>query len=144
MKHTYKVTGMSCDSCRTKVEKALNEINGITKAAVTLPDSVVVEMDTHIATETMQEALTKVGNYTIEVAPHHPEIKSEVKESSSCCGGDHSSKKEAHQHHHQTPKQKDNGTYYCPMHCEGEKTYDKPGDCPVCGCLLYTSPSPRD
>ncbi len=140
MKHTYKVTGMSCDSCRTKVEKALNEINGITKAAVTLPDSVVVEMDTHIATETMQEALTKVGNYTIEVAPHHPEIKSEVKESSSCCGGDHSSKKEAHQHHHQTPKQKDNGTYYCPMHCEGEKTYDKPGDCPVCGMHLVEQP----
>ena len=140
MKHTYKVTGMSCDSCRTKVEKALNEINGITKAAVTLPDSAVVEMDTHIATETMQEALTKVGNYTIEVAPHHPEIKSEVKESSSCCGGDHSSKKEAHQHHHQTPKQKDNGTYYCPMHCEGEKTYDKPGDCPVCGMHLVEQP----
>lgn len=154
MKHTYKVTGMSCDSCRTKVEKALNEINGVTKAAVTLPDSAVVEMDTHIATETMQEALTKVGNYTIEVA-HHPEAKSEVKESSSCCGGgatskkeektsccggDHSSKKEAHQHHHQTPKQNGNGTYYCPMHCEGEKTYDKPGDCPVCGMHLVEQP----
>jgi len=23
--------------------------------------------------------------------------------------------------------------YYCPMHCEGDKTYDKPGDCPKCG-----------
>lgn len=22
--------------------------------------------------------------------------------------------------------------YECPMHCEGEKTYDKPGSCPVC------------
>jgi heavy metal translocating P-type ATPase len=28
------------------------------------------------------------------------------------------------------------GKYYCPMHCEGEKTYDKPGDCPVCGMHL--------
>ena len=26
--------------------------------------------------------------------------------------------------------------YICPMHCEGEKTYDKPGDCPVCGMHL--------
>ncbi len=26
--------------------------------------------------------------------------------------------------------------YYCPMHCEGDKTYDKPGDCPVCGMHL--------
>lgn len=23
-------------------------------------------------------------------------------------------------------------TYYCPMHCEGDKTYDKEGSCPVC------------
>ena len=22
--------------------------------------------------------------------------------------------------------------YYCPMHCEGDKTYDKEGSCPVC------------
>jgi len=26
--------------------------------------------------------------------------------------------------------------YYCPMHCEGDKTYDKPGECPVCGMHL--------
>ena len=28
------------------------------------------------------------------------------------------------------------GTYYCPMRCEGEKVYDVPGDCPVCGMHL--------
>ena len=22
--------------------------------------------------------------------------------------------------------------YQCPMQCEGEKTYDKPGQCPTC------------
>jgi protein SCO1 len=22
--------------------------------------------------------------------------------------------------------------YQCPMKCEGEKTYDKPGECPLC------------
>ena len=26
--------------------------------------------------------------------------------------------------------------YYCPMKCKGEKTYDKPGDCPVCNMKL--------
>lgn len=26
--------------------------------------------------------------------------------------------------------------YYCPMRCEGDKTYDKPGNCPVCGMHL--------
>ncbi len=28
------------------------------------------------------------------------------------------------------------GKYYCPMRCEGDKTYDHPGDCPVCGMHL--------
>ncbi|MFO0895011.1 MAG: heavy metal-binding domain-containing protein [Phycisphaerales bacterium] len=27
-------------------------------------------------------------------------------------------------------------TYFCPMHCEGAKTYDKPGECPVCHMKL--------
>lgn len=26
--------------------------------------------------------------------------------------------------------------YYCPMHCEGDKMYDSPGNCPVCGMRL--------
>ncbi len=26
--------------------------------------------------------------------------------------------------------------YYCPMRCEGDKTYNEPGDCPVCGMHL--------
>ena len=39
-----------------------------------------------------------------------------------------------HEHHHK----KNNGgsTYYCPMYCEGDKTYDKAGDCPKCGMHL--------
>ena len=28
------------------------------------------------------------------------------------------------------------GKYYCPMRCEGDKVYDEPGDCPVCGMHL--------
>ncbi len=26
--------------------------------------------------------------------------------------------------------------YMCPMECEGEKTYDHPGKCPICGMDL--------
>ena len=26
--------------------------------------------------------------------------------------------------------------YQCPMKCEGEKTYDKPGPCPECGMTM--------
>ena len=40
-----------------------------------------------------------------------------------------------HEHSHETPS-KENGKYYCPMHCEGDKTYEQPGDCPVCNMHL--------
>jgi len=51
-------------------------------------------------------------------------------------------------HHHKTEKNEGHeapsasaGTYYCPMHCEGDKTYGVPGDCPVCGMHLVKQPS---
>ena len=53
-------------------------------------------------------------------------------------------KQHSHKEHHNHQKHAGNntnkpvssGTYYCPMHCEGDKTYDKPGDCPECGMHL--------
>ena len=33
-------------------------------------------------------------------------------------------------------EQLNSGSYYCSMLCEGEKTYDQPGDCPKCGMTL--------
>jgi heavy metal translocating P-type ATPase len=41
-------------------------------------------------------------------------------------------------HEDHTPYQ---GKYYCPMRCEGDKTYDKLGDCPVCGMHLIKEES---
>ncbi len=35
------------------------------------------------------------------------------------------------------------GKFYCPMHCEGDKTYDKQGSCPVCGMDLVEQPSSK-
>jgi heavy metal translocating P-type ATPase len=40
-----------------------------------------------------------------------------------------------HEHSHVSSSQ-GKGKYYCPMRCEGDKTYDKPGDCPVCNMHL--------
>jgi len=40
-------------------------------------------------------------------------------------------------HSKSNKKQKvENTNYFCPMYCEGDKTYDEPGDCPVCGMHL--------
>ena len=41
-----------------------------------------------------------------------------------------------HDHSKHTANTSKQGKYYCPMHCEGDKTYEKPGDCPVCGMHL--------
>ena len=43
----------------------------------------------------------------------------------------------AHDAHHHPEVAKDGAaTYYCPMYCEGDKTYDKAGDCLKCGMHL--------
>ena len=45
--------------------------------------------------------------------------------------------KHSHSHvHKQEMHANAAGKYYCPMHCEGDKVYDKPGNCPVCGMRL--------
>jgi acetolactate decarboxylase len=39
--------------------------------------------------------------------------------------------------------QSDTAKYQCPMKCEGEKTYDNPGKCPVCGMSLKKISQPE-
>ncbi|GAA6768174.1 heavy metal translocating P-type ATPase [Flavobacterium sp. CGRL1] len=127
MEHQYIISGMSCNGCRTKVEKTLNEIEGIHAEVNLNPGEATITMDKHVATEKLQEALSAAGNYTIEMKTAENAVK-------SCC----SSKKE-HSHHDHAKKaamHNATGVFYCPMHCEGDKTYNKPGDCPVCGMDL--------
>lgn len=45
-------------------------------------------------------------------------------------------KRKARQQNEGNPGMMNQEKYYCPMHCEGDKTYDEPGDCPVCGMHL--------
>ncbi|WP_369752572.1 heavy metal translocating P-type ATPase [Flavobacterium sp. WC2409] len=138
MKHTYTITGMSCDGCRTKVEKTLNGVEGV-EAVVSLdPQEAVITMEKHIPTPVLQEALSGVGKYTIEMS--HPKMAMdktvEETKAKACCSND------AHQHHKKEGNVIPNtpGKYYCPMHCEGDKVYDKAGDCPVCGMDLVKAP----
>ena len=48
----------------------------------------------------------------------------------------HENHKQDKGHQHASSKGGNKGKYYCSMRCEGDKTYDKPGDCPVCGMHL--------
>lgn len=123
MTHKYDIAGMHCDGCRSKVENALNSIEGIDAKVTLKPPVATITMKEHIKTEKFQEALSAVGKYTISMAnadEHH----------------DH--RQASNTQHHQTSVSKgaSTGKYYCPMHCEGNKHYDQPGQCPVCGMDL--------
>ncbi len=118
MRHTYIIKGMTCNGCRSHVENTLAKVGGVSDVAVDLEkEEANITMEKHIPFEKFQEALKNDGGrYSIyKSAEHH----------------NHSEIKKA-----EKPKGKGTGTFYCPMHCEGDKTYDKPGDCPVCGMDL--------
>ena len=38
MKHTYAISGMTCNGCRTNAEDTLNNIKGVLKASVNLDE----------------------------------------------------------------------------------------------------------
>ena len=116
MKHTYHIHGMTCNSCRSHVEEILSKIKGISKATVDLDKAeTTIVMESHIPIEKFKEALKNDGErYSIHKLKEYHHIKKRKEK----------------------PKGKGTGTYYCPMHCEGDKTYDELGDCPVCGMDL--------
>ncbi|MEJ6791541.1 MAG: cation transporter [Lacinutrix sp.] len=58
MKHTYIVTGLTCNSCKDSVEKHLKALPNLTSANVNLEkEEVQVEMKQHISIAILKEAL---------------------------------------------------------------------------------------
>jgi Cu2+-exporting ATPase len=110
------------------VEEALKKVDGVNQVSVDLQKAeAVIEMESHIPLEKFQEALkNEGGNYGISLpgdTAYALKVKKE-KEKAKSISAD-----------------KGSGVFYCPMHCEGEKTYNKPGDCPVCGMDLVEQPT---
>ncbi|WP_209402199.1 heavy metal translocating P-type ATPase [Pseudozobellia sp. WGM2] len=116
MQYTYHIHGMTCNGCRSHVEHTLAQIKGVSSVEVNLEKAeAVLEMENKVALKKLQEALKKDGGrYSIhtEKTNRQPEAKKTNKEFKGI------------------------GFFYCPMHCEGDKTYAEPGDCPVCGMDL--------
>ena len=114
MTHTYYVKGMSCSGCEMTVKKSLEAVEGVSQAVANAKEkTVVVEMSQHVPFETLKAALEGT-HYTLVTS---------LEEATPAAKP-------------QTPNQKGTGVYYCPMRCEGDKTYDHPGHCPVCGMDL--------
>ena len=114
MTHTYYVKGMSCSGCEMTVKKSLEAIEGVSKVVANAKEkTAVVEMSQHVPFETLKTALEGT----------HYALVTSLEEATPAA------KPQASTH-------KGTGVYYCPMRCEGNKTYDHPGHCPVCGMDL--------
>lgn len=125
MKHKYTISGMTCNGCRNHVEEVLSTVEGVQDAIVDLEKAeAIIEMDNHIDIKAFQEALENDGG---KYGIHNLGETSPV------------SKKGAQS----KAKGEPSGSFYCPMHCEGDKTYEEPGDCPVCGMDLVEELKPQ-
>lgn len=131
MKHTYNVTGMTCSGCENKVKNSLLLLPDVTAVEVSKDiSSATITMEKHIDLADLQKAL---GSH-YQINANKDNAKPEAK---SCCS--------THQQHKEPIKtnSQNQGKYYCPMQCEDDKFYDKPGDCPVCGMDLVQQPVPN-
>lgn len=72
MTHTYQIKGMTCSGCVAKVKKALESIQGIQHADVQLASpQATLTMHTHIPIQTLQNAVSSAGNYSLTAADQH-------------------------------------------------------------------------
>ncbi|MDH6253587.1 Cu+-exporting ATPase [Chryseobacterium sp. H1D6B] len=76
---------------------------------------------------------------------HLEEITEDLVKNSAPQHTHHHNHEDGHNHHHETPAVTDEmaGKYYCPMYCEGNKTYDSNVGCPVCGMDLVKYPEKK-
>ncbi|MFT7283349.1 heavy metal translocating P-type ATPase [Nonlabens sp.] len=120
MKHTFHIHGMTCNGCRSHVEQTLSKVDAVIHISVNLEKAeAAIEMESHIPIETFQKALQDDGgSYSIHKFVGQPDVVDQPDEVSASTGT------------------KGTGTFYCPMHCEADKTYSKSSDCPVCGMDL--------
>ncbi|MCH5597451.1 heavy-metal-associated domain-containing protein [Niabella ginsengisoli] len=71
MTHTYQISGMTCKSCVAKVKNELLKIGEITEAEVQLDQpQATISMQQHVSVNTLQNAISKAGPYTISELGH--------------------------------------------------------------------------
>ena len=137
MKKIYKVSGMSCNGCRTKVENTLNEIKGI-EATVTLEtERATIQLADNIDTLTLQKALLKKGNYILQ------EVNIDTAGNETLLPPVEISEEDLFVQELPKGMEDKAGKYFCPMLCEGDKVYDSNVGCPVCGMNLEQIPAAK-
>ncbi|MFD2145958.1 heavy-metal-associated domain-containing protein [Mucilaginibacter antarcticus] len=73
MKHTYKVTGMTCTGCQAKVQQLLSAVPDVTRVDIDLENGeALIEMSRHINTVILQDALRQYPKYQLTEKVYEP------------------------------------------------------------------------
>lgn len=121
MNEAYSISGMTCLGCKIAVESAITDLNGVIDVDANLENNQLsLESNSTLGIRVLQNALDAANlHYTIHELGQAPVI-------------DEAKKKLAIANANE---------FYCPMHCEGEKTYTEFVPCPVCGMDLVPANS---
>lgn len=78
MKHTYKVSGMTCSSCQSKVQLLLSQVKGVNNVSINLEKGEAdITMEHHIATSELKNALKENPRYQLtEKSVEMPKVTS--------------------------------------------------------------------
>ena len=79
MTHTYKVSGMTCSGCQAKVQGLLSKVTGVKNVNIDLAKGeVIIDMDKHIVTNDLKEALKEYPKYQLSETNHQQHIVAPV------------------------------------------------------------------
>lgn len=124
--YRYAIYGLTCQGCVNSATDLLKKDPAIKNITISLEEnSVVIEMQPRLELTKLQELLEGSG-YSIAMS-NDPETEAQH----------HKAKEEARK----AMAAQEGTIWYCPMMCEGEKTYEEFGDCPVCGMDLVPKAS---
>lgn len=124
--YRYSIYGLTCQGCVNTTMDLLKKDPAIESVAIILDENKIdIQMQPRLELKRLQELLKDSG-YSISMTddPIAEKAHHQAKEKAKAAAHNQSST-----------------IWYCPMMCEGEKTYDKPGDCPVCGMDLVPKAS---
>lgn len=113
--HTYYVQGMTCDGCGETVSQQFKSVDGVEKIKVDLKNQKVeVQTSKYVPFFKLKKSLSNT---------HYQLFKT---------------KEEVDNAHSENPTENQSNVqeWYCPMRCEGDKTYPENIGCPVCGMDL--------
>ncbi|MFJ1365303.1 heavy metal translocating P-type ATPase [Capnocytophaga canimorsus] len=114
--YTYFVKGMSCSGCEQTIRERLESVCNVTVSQINAKNkTVTLNAPSTISFHKLSQTLEGT----------HYSIHKTLEEATTISQKTSSN----------------NGVFYCPMQCEGDKTYSKAGDCPICGMDLVAEMS---